>query len=68
MFEKIKQMAGNKLGWAISSTTPEELSNLMLALDSAGGQNLNELSYVSSSSLLRNVFEMGFKVKRILLD
>jgi hypothetical protein len=37
MFERIKEMGGKRLGWAISSTSPEELSNSMLALNSAGG-------------------------------
>lgn len=37
MFERIKEMGGKRLGWAICATSPEELSNSMLALNSAGG-------------------------------
>lgn len=68
MFEKIKEMSGKRLGWAISSTSPEELSNSMLANNNGGGLNLNALSYRSSSKLLRQVLMKGYKVKRILLD
>ena len=68
MFEEIKKMGGTELGWAFSATSPEEMSNLMLANTDAGGKNLNSLSYDSTAKLLKHVLSQGFKVKRILLD
>jgi len=37
MFEEIKKMGGTELGWAFQATSPEEMSNLMLANTESGG-------------------------------
>lgn len=41
------------------------MSNSMLAIP---GNNLNELSYMASGKLLKKVLELGYPVKRIMLD
>jgi hypothetical protein len=52
MFEQIKLIDDKHFGWAVSVTSPEEMSNEMLSLT---GFNLNQLSYNSSAKLLKGV-------------
>lgn len=55
MFDAIKELDGQELGFLCDVIMPEKLSNLMLAETHGGGLNLNDMSYDSAFSTLKKI-------------
>ena len=68
LYHEIKRMDQKQMGSLVNVIDPQILSNEMMAENHLGGRNLNTISYDAAYSLLRKVMEMGFKVKRIIVD
>ena len=65
MFEKMKELDGKELGWAINAMSSQFISHNMLGIS---GKNLNSISFDAALGLIESVVKMGFKVERIICD
>ena len=61
-------MDKSELGYIPAVINPDVMSNKMLAENHLGGLNLNDQSYEIAFDALKQILQMGFKVKRIIAD
>lgn len=69
IYKEIQECRGRDIGYFVHILTAEHLSNCMLADWDKGGMNLDKISYDVAVNLILKVKEqLGFKVKRVVLD
>ena len=68
MFEEIKNMEFQELGYFTSVLSAQYLSNTMLAEYEKGGRNLNNISHETAIALINKVRATGVNVKKVILD
>ena len=66
MFASIKEMEFERLGWGADPLYPQFISASMLNIET--GKNLNAVSFDSAIGLIKEIYDAGFNVQRIICD
>ena len=66
MFESIKDMEFKRMGWGADPLYPQFISSSMLNIET--GKNLNAISFDSALGLIKEIYDAGFNVERIICD
>ena len=68
IFKLMNETLYKDLGYFTTVLSAEYLSNTMLADWDKGGFNLNQISHQTAIDLIKKVINLGFTVKRVILD